>query len=411
MTGDDSVIPPVANKKYTINGKEHVFNAQEYTKFSKVLGQTAYKAVENVIKSENYKYMTPTEKAEAISAAYEYAKEMAKANMFKEYKVNNFANAIKTGKLNVEDYAYYKVNTKKMDDSAKKSALYSMYISEEAKQVIFATEFETVNTKRENTIEYAVQNGVKASSYIKAASAMSTLSGSTSGKKAEWFLKNSRNENEMIALYKRFVEGDNKNKRNTIQYASSQGISPKTYLQREIEISDLEEKSKYIDDDVIYENDEIVEFTSTKSKSNNTVQNRALTLINGGYTEDEIAFFWQKENPSDNGFSYAIGIDLMPSAYVEYKSQNFTADKDANGKSISGSKKAKAERFIRGLEIDDVQKIILTMSVENYSFAESEYQRVIDYVNAKPLSQSTKLNIFKELGIKVVGTTVYPQKS
>ena len=414
MTGDDSVIPPVANKKYTINGKEHVFNAQEYTKFSKVLGHTAYKAVEEIINSNEYKFMLPSEKVATIKTAYDFAQEKAKAKMFKDYQPDRVSQAMLDGKFSVSEYAYYKAVTDSMTganiSADKKNVLASMDLSESAKQNIFAAVYEDKSTKDRKSIDTAVEKGVSAESFIKASSAMSSLS-----KKYDqtmWIKNNSKNSKEIVGLHESFIESDKTDYRDSISYAETQGINPKTYLQREIEIAELSnDKTQYTDEDVIYENDRLVEFTEEKEKSKNTKIMHAETLLTGGYTEDEILFFWQKEYPDDDSFSYVASVGLKPSAYVDFKAQTFKADVDENGKAITGTKKAKIASYINKMNISETQKLILKMSVTDYTYETDEYQRVIDYVNARPISKKDKLDILGDIGLKIVNGVVYPQKN
>lgn len=410
QTGEESVIPPVASKKVKINGVEHVLSADEYTKYSKTLGQTAYNSVSDVINSIDYKYMTPRERTIAIDTAYAYAEEKAKSEMFSDYKMSKAFSAISNGDFNIEEYAYYKSATNNINDNNKKNILYGLYLSENAKKGIYEAEFENKNTKKEKSIDYAVNKGIGVDSFIKTSSAMKTLSGEKQYERTRWIKNNAKDDNEMYLLYQTFIE-DNKNYRNSIEYANDQGISAKTYLQREIEIAEMSnDKTTYADKDVVYENGELVEFDTVEYNSQNTKVNHAETLLNGGYTEDEILFFWQKEYPDDDGFSYIASIGLQPSAYVGYKTQVFKADVDENGKSITGTKKEKIMSYINSMNISEPQKLVLKMSVTDYTYSTPEYQRVIDYIVSRPISTKEKIKIFDNLGLKVVGNTVYPQK-
>ena len=52
-----------------------------------------------------------------------------------------------------------------------------------------------------------------------------------------------------------------------------------------------------------------------------------------------------------------MGIDM--DTYLDLEKQNFTSDKYANGKTVSGSKKRKIFNYINSMDIPFEQKIVL----------------------------------------------------
>ena len=76
------------------------------------------------------------------------------------------------------------------------------------------------------------------------------------------------------------------------------------------------------------------------------------------------------------------------------------ADKDQNGKSISGSRKKKVAAYIAGLDVDDGVKMILFKS--EYSSFDDYNQEIVEYLNGrKDLEYDEKLAILADLGFTV----------
>ncbi len=79
---------------------------------------------------------------------------------------------------------------------------------------------------------------------------------------------------------------------------------------------------------------------------------------------------------------------------------NISADKDANGNSISGSRKKKMEAYIYGLDIPNIEKHILFKS--QYSYTNKHNYEIVDYLNEREdISYEEMESILTELGFKV----------
>lgn len=81
-----------------------------------------------------------------------------------------------------------------------------------------------------------------------------------------------------------------------------------------------------------------------------------------------------------------------------------TADKDSDGESISGSKKAKVFNYVNNMNIDNLQKAILLKS-SGYSIDEYDYD-IVDYISRLNISNYEKKEMLKKLGYKVNGDTI-----
>jgi hypothetical protein len=115
------------------------------------------------------------------------------------------------------------------------------------------------------------------------------------------------------------------------------------------------------------------------------------------YTDD---FAWASDNPEKYVVSKAITNDVME--YRRYTSDlyNIRADKDSNGKSISGSAKRKKKEYIFGLDIDDGAKYILFKS--EYKADDTYNHEIINYLDSRDdISWDEMATILEELDFKV----------
>ena len=132
-----------------------------------------------------------------------------------------------------------------------------------------------------------------------------------------------------------------------------------------------------------------------------------------GITPDE---YWSKTDISflpmpEGEYEYAFdhpdnyAVAKAVGGYDAYKSYSkelydIKADKDKNGKSISGSRKEKVLDYINNLDADYGEKIILFKS--EYPSDDTYNYEIIDYLNSRDdISYSEMETILKELGFNV----------
>ncbi len=112
------------------------------------------------------------------------------------------------------------------------------------------------------------------------------------------------------------------------------------------------------------------------------------------------AYNWAYENPDKYMVSRAVTDDVA--VYRQYTKalNDIKADKNAEGKSISGSRKAKVVNYLNGLDADYYTKIILFKMEYN---ADDTYNReIIEYLNGRnDISFEEEVTILKELGFTV----------
>ena len=122
-----------------------------------------------------------------------------------------------------------------------------------------------------------------------------------------------------------------------------------------------------------------------------------------GDDDTKAAYNWAYENPDKFTLSKAVASDVV--TYRQYTKElyDLKADKDEDGKSISGSKKEKVIDYINNLDLDYGQKIILFRSMYNSQEDRDNYNMdIIEYLNERDdISYKQMETILKELGFTV----------
>lgn len=401
-----------------VNGKSVALTKEEQEQYLNLANKRYNELAEAFMNSVEYNDLTDYEKYLGLSDIADYANNYAASEMAKNYKMvvktdEDLEKALEAG-IEIGDYiAYQQRMSSVSEDGMKKYVLANLDFSDDVKQKFYELEFEKDNAKK--TLQAAVDNGMSVSDYIETDAYMK--SGMMDDEeKLRHITTRYNTDDEKAAAYHAFMEDDNTKYEDSIMYARDNGISPTTYLKREQQLNEEIETNTqwYTTSDLKYKDGQLVETSTMKSKETSDAKSaRISSLLNSGYTDEEIAYFYQKEYPNDDGFAVGMSIGLDAPTYLNYQlnSSKFVADKDANGKSITGSKKAKIEAYINGLNISDMQKLILMMDTNNYTHTKEEYQAVIDWVNQQNLSMAMKLRVFDELGIRREGSTVYPEKA
>ena len=121
----------------------------------------------------------------------------------------------------------------------------------------------------------------------------------------------------------------------------------------------------------------------------------------GNYEE----FDYAQKNPEKYAFAKSVG---GYSAYKTYSDElyDIKADKDASGKSITGSRKEKVLDYINNLNADYETKIILWKS--EYPSDDTYNMEIINYINNRTdLTYEERVAILTELGFTVSDGSVY----
>ena len=122
--------------------------------------------------------------------------------------------------------------------------------------------------------------------------------------------------------------------------------------------------------------------------------------------EEKDVYNWAYEYPEKYALSKSVTKDLFEyKKYTDYL-YDIRADKDSNGKSISGSAKAKKKDYIFSLDIDVGAKFILYKSA--YPSVDDYNEEIVEYLNSKTnLTYDERVAVLRELGFTVKNGTVY----
>lgn len=123
-------------------------------------------------------------------------------------------------------------------------------------------------------------------------------------------------------------------------------------------------------------------------------------IKNTNLTDDQKYYLYDRYYASTDTLEVLKSVHISSDAYLDYASQTFTADKDEDGKTISGSKKTKVFDYINSMDLEFEQKVILAKMQYN-SYDEYNYE-IVDYLNnIETISYEEEVEILKKLGFEV----------
>ena len=318
----------------------------------------------NLSKSEKYKQ---------VQDIQSQINELAE-NALSEY--NNVSSASNYSTVGDKEY-YKRINsegevewTKINDDEAED--LNSLGLTKAEKNIYFSTKSEIssiVSDYKDNKSSLSGY-GEDSDEYKKAAEDLSD------DKKADIIDKikhSGLNDEQKAYLYGKYYSSDD-----TLEKVTSSGISFDnflTYHKDSLSMEDTESKVEYLyssgmDDEskrVIYET----------------------SVLTGFDNEDKY---------KDYKVAKAAGVNI--DSWLSYKKQEFKADKDSSGKSISGSRKKKIISYINGLDLSIPEKAILIR--QEYSTFDDYNSQIVEYVSGLDLSYEEKISMLEELDMKVL---------
>jgi hypothetical protein len=117
------------------------------------------------------------------------------------------------------------------------------------------------------------------------------------------------------------------------------------------------------------------------------------------YWDNKDEYDYAHKNPEKYSFSKAVG---GYDAYRKYSSElsDIKSDKDANGKTINGSRQRKVVEYINNLDADYGERIILYKS--EYPSDDTYNADIVEYLNGRDdISYDEMVTILKELGFTV----------
>ncbi len=96
-TGETDVLPSKPQKYSEINDVRKNYTAKEYTRATKLKGQTAYNSIKDIMESNIYNNMTPEQKRDIITDIYEYSNAITRDELDDRYEVSSWINEINNG--------------------------------------------------------------------------------------------------------------------------------------------------------------------------------------------------------------------------------------------------------------------------------------------------------------------------
>lgn len=318
-------------------------------------------------------------------------------------------------KISMDDYFVYYTELKKPE--------YDEYKNSEKKAIIldlsrngiggleqaYSAFFEDKDTPENKTIEYAAKNGVRPSIFVEYKSQpfnseelINDEDGTKQVQAKKWILENALPE-EMATLYEMTFQKDEAKEESTIKFAESVGVRPDKFIERDLQNAQAEgdEATKT---DLYYDYEGNVVSSETGKKVSGTVMRDSMqSLLDGGYTEEEKKYFYQKEHGGDDSFVWAMLLGAPVDAYLTVKRDAWDfGEKDANGKTISGTKKADAQATLEAAGVDSLMAEMLMklgVSGSKYKMSYSGRNAAVEYINSLQTTDENKEELFRLLEI------------
>ncbi len=149
----------------------------------------------------------------------------------------------------------------------------------------------------------------------------------------------------------------------------------------------------------------------TKTKDMKSNKEKIGVLVDSNYSNKETTALYENYILSDNDIEYPIikatftndGLNI--NKYLEYKTQEFTSDKEddgtLNGKVVSGSKKEKIEKYLDSMGITYMQQLLL-YAMNGYSTTTTQKTTLANYIkNLKGIADKQRLEILDRIGFTV----------
>jgi hypothetical protein len=161
-----------------------------------------------------------------------------------------------------------------------------------------------------------------------------------------------------------------------------------------------------------YQDFEEFDFATRYPELYSVLQDQGISVADYKKNYEEMAFMRTDDfaSAANNPEKYTVS-KVITSDYTVFKQyttdlDNISADKDANGKSISGSKKEKVIDYINNLDLDYGAKLVLFKS--EYPNDDTYNAEIIEYINGRSdISYDEKLTIYEKLGFTVSNGYVY----
>ena len=122
-------------------------------------------------------------------------------------------------------------------------------------------------------------------------------------------------------------------------------------------------------------------------------------IKNTNLTDDQKAYLYDKYYASTETLNAVTTLGIDFNEYLDYESQEFEADKDKYGETISGSKKKKVFNYINSMDIDFEQKLVLA-KLQYPSYDEYNYE-IVEYLNNSSLSYEEIIALLKKMKFEV----------
>ena len=409
-----------APDRVTYNSQDYILTGSEKDRWRRTQNK-AFGELNEFVESKEYKALSDDEKFKAVAVFAKSAKatadgELAQARkkellasddpaeraQGKKIEISDEYTRLKENGGNLADYAVYRSKLFKDDEEGysqkeKKEILFGMDISEKSEAAIYSAVFEDKNTKEEDSVLYAVKQGISAKTFVGFTS-QEFEGDDKAGQKRKWLLENCRDDKELQGMYERFMESDDTEEYKTIGYAAAQGVSPRKFVEFKQAVAEAKGSAGEAKTYSYWRNGKVVTEQYTGTESGSKAQEIYDELLGGGYSDKEIEVLYSMQF-SDKIYPYAMEMGISPREYVKFKQAYANIPK---GK----GKKQRVFEAIESLKLSADKKMLL-FCAQGYSLGTENKMRMFRYIDSLELSREQKMILADIMGFRVENGRVY----
>lgn len=129
-------------------------------------------------------------------------------------------------------------------------------------------------------------------------------------------------------------------------------------------------------------------------------------LMDMSITDQQKAYLYTRHYSTEEKANLIIDSEIPYDYFIQYDMQEFVADKDSEGNSISGTRKNKVIEYINELDMNIPQKAILIKATNTFKF--NDYNSdIVEYLGGLDIGYNEMTSILAELDMTVKGDMVY----
>jgi ppGpp synthetase/RelA/SpoT-type nucleotidyltranferase len=221
-------------------------------------------------------------------------------------------------------------------------------------------------------------------------------------------------EKDIENIYSVAIETKDTKKERSIAYASDQGVRPSAFLHRSIQKSNEEgdktgSSEVYLVEGraVLADGTETVDGTKKREAMKSLLSSGYSEVEKAYFYENEYS------NDQDYVWAMVADISLDEYLTLKRDEWDIHGEIDPEtGRTKTGTKKAASIEYVKTLNLNGAQRAILLMTAFNsdYALETSDYKDIAEYIAGLDMTISEKIQLANAIGLVTSENTIYPKK-